>query len=219
AELCGGCHVRATGDIGLLKITSESAISAGVRRIVALTGRRAEEHLRQESRVMEHLKAQLSAATEELPEKINQLLEERRRLERELKSLKRHSHAENADELLKKAQKINGVSILASEIEAESVEEMRGLADSLRSRMRSGIAVIAAVIGGKGSLLCVVSDDLVRKNVKAGDIVNRVADIANGRGGGPPHMATAGAKDLAKLPQAVRQAPAVIDAYLSSLST
>ncbi len=120
--------------------------------------------------------------------------------------------------LLGRARAVRGVSVLASQVEAGSVAELRGLADTLRKKMSRGVAVIGSVIKGKGSLLCVVSEDLVRQNIKAGEIVNQVAHLAGGRGGGPPHMATAGAKDVSKLPLAVQQAPDVIDAYLAERS-
>jgi alanyl-tRNA synthetase len=217
-ELCGGCHVQATGDIGILKIVSESSIATGVRRIVALTGATAESHLRQADRLVESMRQQLGATAEELPGRLAQLLEERRNLEKELEGLKKSSLGEGAEALLEKATQVNGVSILASEVEAGSVKELRSLADELRRRMKKGVAVIGSVIEGKASLLCVVSEDLVRGNVKAGEIVNMVAQLADGKGGGPPHMATAGARDIAKLPLAVKEAPAVIGTYLSELN-
>ena len=215
-ELCGGCHVGATGDIGLLKIVSESSIATGTRRITALTGEAAETHLRQAALLVEQLRQQLGVPGEELPARVEQLLEDRRTLERELKSAKKGGMGDNAVDLLGQAQEVRGVSVVAAQVEAESVEEMRSLADELRRRMDNGVAVLGAVIKGKASLLCVVSEDLVRDGIKAGEIVNEVALIAEGRGGGPPHMATAGAKNVAKLPEAIGQAPQVIDAYLSS---
>ncbi|MEE8395249.1 MAG: alanine--tRNA ligase [bacterium] len=217
AELCGGCHVVATGEIGIFKITSEGSVAAGVRRITALTGNAAEEHLRLASRAVELLKTSLNASVEELPLRVEQLHEDRKRLEKELKSAKTGSMGDQADMLLQKAKPVRGITVLAGEVEAASLEELRGLADRLRKRMEKGVGIIGAVIQGKGSLLCVVTDDLVRQNVKAGEIVNKVAELAEGRGGGPPHMATAGAKDIGKLPLAVRQAPEVIDSYLSEL--
>ena len=218
AELCGGCHVHATGDIGIFKIVSESSIATGVRRLVALTGDAAETYLRESARLVEQFKQTLNAQAEQLPERLTQLLDERRRLEKELKALKKGSLSGGAEVLLQQVRQINGVSVVASQVEAESVDELRTLADALRRKLTHGVAVLGAVINGKGSLLCVVSEDLVRDNVKAGDILNRVALIAEGRGGGPPHMATAGAKDITKLPRAVAEAPAVIEAYFSGRS-
>ncbi len=218
AELCGGCHVKATGDIGIFTIVSESSIASGVRRISAVSGEAAEALLRQANRLVGQLQARVNASAEELPRRIEALLEERKKLEQEVKSLKKGGRAEDARALLEKTTTVNGVTVLSSEVQADSVDELRSIADSLRKEMKNGVAVIAAVINGKASLLCVVTDDLVKRNVKAGDIVNRVADIAEGRGGGPPHMATAGVKNLSKLPLAVEQAPEVIDRYLAQLS-
>ena len=167
---------------------------------MALTGEAAETHARHLSRLMERLRQQLNTPLEEMPHRLEQLLEERRAMERDLKAVRRGGQGDDAASLLKTATETNGITVLAEQVEAGSMEELRGLADELRRRMTRGVAVIGAVIGGKASLLCVVSDDLVREEVKAGEIVNEVAKVADGRGGGPPHMATAGAKDAAKLP-------------------
>ena len=215
AELCGGCHVAATGDIGAFVIVSETAIAAGVRRILAHTGEAAEQTVKEHARLVAQFRQVLNVPPESLVARLEQLIEERRQLERELKQLKRGSLADGAESLLRQARDVNGVRVLASQVEAESLDELRGLADALRKKLSPGIALIGAVIAGKASLLCAVSDDLVKANVKAGEIVNRVAALADGRGGGPPHMATAGAKDLAKLPLALEQAPALIGAYLA----
>jgi len=218
-ELCGGCHVRATGDIGLLSIVSEGSIATGVRRIVALTGAAAEAHGRRTLQLVEQFRQRLNVGEAELVARLDQLIEERRKLERELKTVRKGHMTEGATELLERATEVRGVRILASEVQADSMDELRAMADELRRKLQHGVAVIGAVINGKASLLCVVSDDLVRGNVKAGEIVNQVAAVADGRGGGPPHMATAGAKDVSKLPLAVQQAPAVIDSYLARLDT
>jgi alanyl-tRNA synthetase len=215
AELCGGCHVRATGDIGAFAIVSEAAIAAGVRRIVAYTGEAAERYGKDNARLVAQFRQVLNAQPEGLVARLEQLLDERKQLERELKQLKRGSVADGADALARQAQDIGGVRVLARQVEAASLDELRGLADALRARLRPGVALIGAIIDGKGSLLCAVSDDLVKANVKAGEIVNQVAALAGGRGGGPPHMATAGAKDIAKLPAAFEQAPGLIGAYLA----
>ncbi|MDH5751954.1 MAG: alanine--tRNA ligase [Deltaproteobacteria bacterium] len=216
-ELCGGCHVRATGEIGIFRIISESSIAAGVRRIVALTGETAENNLREASRVLGRIREHLNAPVEELVARLEQVLDERRGLEREIKSLKKGSRGDDAESMLKKAAEVAGVMMLAEMIEAESMDDLRNLADALRQKMKSGIALIGSVINGKASLLCAVSEDLVREKVKAGEIINLVAQLAGGRGGGPPHMATAGARETEKLPSALQQAPQVITEYLSQV--
>jgi len=218
-ELCGGCHVHATGDIGALTIVSEGSIATGVRRIVAFTGPAAEAHRRQMQRLVEQFRARLGVGEEDLLPRLEQLMDERRKLERDLKALRKGALADGAGDLLEQAREVDGRRVLAAQVEAASMDELRSLADALRRRLQTGVAVIGAVINGKATLLCVVSDDLVRGNVKAGEIVNAVAALADGRGGGPPHMATAGAKDIAKLPLAVQQAPAVIASYLARHTT
>ena len=218
SELCGGCHVQATGEIGIFTVVSEGGIASGVRRITALTGAKAEEHLRQASHTVESLRGKLSVTAEELEARVEQLLEERKEMERELRHLKKSGMADDAEGLMGQVKVENGIQILAAKVEAESVDALRGLADNIRKKMDNGVAVLGAVIGGKGSLLCVVSEELVRKNIKAGEIVNKVADLAEGRGGGPPHMATAGAKNIDKIPLALEKAPELIKEYLSQVS-
>jgi alanyl-tRNA synthetase len=216
-ELCGGCHVKATGDIGLLTITSESGIATGVRRIVALTGEAAEAHLRRNRQIVEQFRLTLNAPPEELPARLEALIEERKRLERELRAARKGSLTDDAAGLLARAQERHGVRVLAAQVQAGSMDELRALADALRRGLQRGVAVLGAEVNGKATLLCVVSEELVRGQAKAGEIVNRVAALADGRGGGPPHMATAGAKDPGKLGLALEQAPALIDAYLAEL--
>jgi len=215
-ELCGGCHVKATGDIGQFRIISESSIAAGVRRIVAYTGEAAEIHTRQEAHIVETFREQLNVAPEELANRLTQVLEERRSLERELKAMRRGSVGGDAEALLAKARAFQGITLVTGMVETESMDDLRALADALRQKMKPGIALVGAIINDKASLLCAVSDDLVRQNIKAGDIINKVAALAEGRGGGPPHMATAGAKNAAKLPHALEQAPGLIEGHLKS---
>ncbi len=174
-ELCGGCHVRATGDIGLFKIVSETSIATGVRRIVALTGEAAEAHVRTLERLVEGLRHQLNASLEELPRRMEQLLDERRQMERQLKSARKGSLGDEAEALLARGREVRGMTIVAEQVQAGSMDELRTLADELRRRMKNGVAVIGTEINGKAMLLCAVSEALVRSNVKAGDIVNQVA--------------------------------------------
>ncbi|MCZ6749260.1 MAG: alanine--tRNA ligase [SAR324 cluster bacterium] len=213
-ELCGGCHVRATGDIGTFKIVSETGIAAGVRRIVALSGETAETHIRESLAVLEQLKSRLNAPAEELGTKLERLLEEKRQLEKEVQALKRASRSDGTEEILQGARSVRGVNVVAAQVEAASLDELRAMADSIRKQLKNGVAVLGALVQGKATLLTTVSEDLVRRDVKAGEIVKLVAGLADGRGGGPPHMATGGAKDLEKFPHAIERAPEVIDSYL-----
>ncbi len=217
SELCGGCHTNATGEIGSFRVVSEGAIAAGVRRIVAVTGQRAEELGRQESRAMQELRQLLNTPTETVSGVVAQLLEEKRRLEKELQQLKKASAAGGATELLAQAQTVGDVRLLAQRVEVDSMDELRSLADTLRPQL-NGVALLAAEINGKATLLCVVADQVLVKGAKAADIVNRVAALADGKGGGKPHLAQAGIKSPEKLLAALEQAPQQLQEYLQSLT-
>ena len=206
-ELCGGCHVPATGQIGQFRITSESAIAAGVRRITGVTGKHAENLAQSEGQVVQELRQLLNAPVEKLAGTVEKLMEEKRLLERELQQVRKQAALGNLSGLLGEAQDVNGIRVLAKQVEVDSMQTFRGLAQSLRDQLESGIAWLAADLDGKGSLICVVTDDLVGKGVKANELVNSVAALADGRGGGKPDLAQAGVKALDKLPDALAAAP------------
>ncbi len=214
SELCGGCHVKATGEIGHFRILSEAGIAAGVRRIVAVTGPESERLIREEGKTIKELRQLLNVPTEKVASSARQLLEEKRQLEKELLDLKKESAAGGAADLVRQAQKIAGVQVVIAQVELDSIEALKSLGDSLRSQLNPGLAVLAADFDKKASLLCVVSDQLVSKKIKAGEVVNLVAALADGRGGGKPHLAQAGIKSPEKLSEALRQAPSLIEHYL-----
>ncbi len=213
-ELCGGCHVKATGDIGQFRITSEMGIAAGVRRIVGVTGQIAENLARQEGHIVSHLRQIFNVPTEQLSNAIEHFVEEKRQLEKEIKELKKESASGSAVQLLQKVQEVSGSKILISEVSIDSMDAFKSLGDSLREQLNPGLAVLATTINGKLSFLCVVSPDLVSQKVKAGEVINLIAALADGRGGGKPHLAQAGAKSPEKLPHALQQAPSLIERYL-----
>lgn len=215
-ELCGGCHVEATGEIGHFRILSEAAIAAGVRRIVAVTGRESERLARQEGEAVHVLRQLLNVPTEEVASQVSWLLEEKRHLEKELLALQKESAASSSDQLLQKAQTIAGVQVVIAQVEMDSMAAFKSLGDSLRAQLKPGLAVLATLLNEKASFLCVVSDQLVAQKVKAGEVINLVAALADGRGGGKPHLAQAGAKSPEKLPTALQQAPALIESYLKA---
>ncbi|MDH4120758.1 MAG: alanine--tRNA ligase [Deltaproteobacteria bacterium] len=217
AELCGGCHAAATGEIGLFAITGESAVASGVRRITAVTGRQAEEEARKAFHLVERFRQALNAQPDDLEARLASLLEERKGLERDVKALRKEAMGGGVDGLLAGAVEAGGVRVVAAQTEAASMEDLRSLADQLRKKLPGGVVVLAAVIEGKGTLLCAVGEDLVKKKAKAADLVNKIAALAGGKGGGPPHMATAGAKEPDKLSLAVKQAPRLTEEYLKSI--
>ena len=217
SELCGGCHTSATGEIGSFRIVSEGAIASGVRRIVAVTGERAEEVSRDESKAVQELKHLLNVQTESIGAQVANLMEEKRKLEKELQLLKKQSAAGSAQDLISNARSVAGVPLLAMKVEATSMDELRSLGDSLRKELE-GIALLGAELEGKTTLLCVVADSILNRGAKAAEIVNRVAALADGRGGGKPHLAQAGIKSPEKLPHALAQAANQIENYLQNLN-
>jgi alanyl-tRNA synthetase len=201
AELCGGTHAHATGDIGLFKIVSESSVAAGIRRIEAVTGKAAMDFFRDEEaelrRVCESLKV-----TERPAEKISRLLGEMKGLERELESLKGKTAAENSGQIVKAAREINGVKAVAFRMDGIDARDLRVVADNVRDALGSGILVLASVKDGQASFVAMVTSDLAGK-FNAGSILREIAAAAGGKGGGKPDTAQGGTKELAKLDKAL----------------
>jgi alanyl-tRNA synthetase len=214
-ELCGGTHVRSTADIGLVRIVAESGVAAGVRRIVALTGPKAFEHLRERERLLAQTAEALKAPPEQAPARALALAEERRLLERRLAEAARGGGRNQAQALVDGAERAGEVRIVAARVEADDAKALQALGDQLRDALGSGAAVLAASFpDGKHALLVVVTDDLRDRGVRADAIVRDVAAVAGGRGGGKPHMAQAGVPDGARLPDALAAAPGVVRALL-----
>ena len=214
-ELCGGTHVRSTGEIGAFDLFSESGIAAGVRRSEALTGEGAERAVRQRRQVLADLGSRLNAAPEELADKIEALLGRNRQLERSLDELRRRVAALEASNNLNEAREVQGIKVVAQRTQAEDVPSLRAMADGLRESLGSGVGVLGADIGGKVSFIAVVTDDLIKgRGLKAGDIVRGVAQLAGGSGGGKPHLAQAGGRDPSKLDEALEQVAGIVEQQL-----
>ena len=214
-ELCGGTHVRSTGEIGAFDLLSESGIAAGVRRSEALTGEGAERAARQRRQVLVDLGTRLNAAPEELADKIEALLGRNRQLERTLDELRRRVAALETSDLSNGAREVKGVTVVARRTEAEDVPSLRAMADGLRESLGSGVGVLGADISGKVSFIAVVTDDLIKdRGLKAGDIVRGVAQLAGGSGGGKAHLAQAGGRDPGKLDGALEQAAHIVEQQL-----
>ncbi len=214
-ELCGGTHVRSTGEIGAFDLFSESGIAAGVRRSEALTGEGAERAARQRRQVLADLGSRLNAAPEELADKIEALLGRNRQLERSLDELRRRVAALETSDLSNGSREVQGVKVVAQRTQAEDVPSLRAMADGLRESLGSGVGVLGADIGGKVSFIAVVTDDLIKgRGLKAGDIVRGVAQLAGGSGGGKPHLAQAGGRDPGKLDEALEQVAGIVEQQL-----
>jgi len=215
-ELCGGTHLERTGEIGYFRIVSETGVAAGVRRIEAVTGEGADELLRREKKYLQRLSERLNVRPEDLPARVEELLEERRRLEREVQEMRLEVMRHQLDQLVEKAPVIDGWKILSTRVESRDVEEMKRIGDELRIKLRSGVGVIGSVINGKALLLCIVTDDLIReKNLQAGVIVRELAKYIGGGGGGGPRMAQAGGRDVQKLDLALQKAVEVVKGLIS----
>ncbi|ENQ2595986.1 TPA: alanine--tRNA ligase [Klebsiella pneumoniae] len=212
-ELCGGTHAARTGDIGLFRITSESGTAAGVRRIEAVTGEGAMAILHAQSDQLNDIAQLLKGDSHNLGEKVRAALERTRQLEKELQQLKEQAAAQESANLSSKAEDINGVKLLVSELTGVEPKMLRTMVDDLKNQLGSTIVVLATVADGKVSLIAGVSKD-VTDRVKAGELVGMVAQQVGGKGGGRPDMAQAGGTDASALPAALASVKGWVSAKL-----
>lgn len=204
-ELCGGTHVRSTGEIGLFLIVSESGIASGVRRIEAITGSKAVAYLQRSRDILQQLNGLLNTNDEQIAEKVRLLIEENKKLEKQLARETTSKLASTIDSLLAIAETINGIKMVTYKAGAIPVVQLKELGDKIREASRETIALLISEQEDKLNFVCVVSDDLVgSKKANASDLVREVARIAGGGGGGRPHLATAGAKGTAKRDEALK---------------
>ncbi len=213
-ELCGGTHVSRTGDIGLFKITSESGVAAGVRRLEASTGNNALALVQNQQTLVSHLARELKTPEHELTIKISQLLDSQKSLEKELARLKSKLASSQGDEIADQATEINGVKVLAALLEGADANALRETMDKLKDKLKSAAIVLASVNDGKVSIAAGVTQDLIAK-LKAGDLANHVASQVGGKGGGKPDMAMAGGTDPSQLPQALASVQAWVQQKLN----
>jgi len=204
AELCGGTHVKSTGEIGLFVITSESSIGTGLRRIEAVTGRKAEEFLREYLSTIATVAEELKSSPPEIVDKVKALAAELAVEHKRSASLERELARYTVDSLIDKAEKVNGITVLSAKVLAASLPVLREMGDLLRDRLKSAVIVLSTVQGGKPSFVAMVTPDLVNRGLHAGDIVKQVAAVTGGDGGGKADMAQAGGKDKTKLDEALK---------------
>ncbi len=212
-ELCGGTHVRRTGDIGLFKIVSESSISAGVRRIEAITGEGALEHYRRMTEAVERIAAAVRASEPELVESVERLIAREREMEREMERLKSRIAQSQLGALVEQARTIKDVKVLAARVEGVDRTQMRFLADSLRNKLKSCVVVLSSAEDGNVAIVSAVTKDLAGR-VHAGKLAGAVAEAVGGKGGGRPDMAEAGGKDPAALPGALEKVYGLVESML-----
>jgi alanyl-tRNA synthetase len=203
-ELCGGCHVQRTGDIGVFKIVSEAGIAAGVRRIEAVTGRAVLELVNRREQTLSQLEEIVKASEEGLVGKVRQLASQTRSLEKQLEQLKAKLASSAGSDIASQAKEVNGVKLLAARLEGFNAKSLRDTVDQLKNKLGAGsVIVLASEEDGKVSLVAGVTADLTDR-IKAGELVSMVANQVGGKGGGRPDMAMAGGSDAAALPAALQ---------------
>ncbi len=212
-ELCGGTHVRRGGDIGLFKIVSETGIAAGVRRIEAITGPAAVKWVEESERRLRSVAQLVKAGRDDVEEKVQQLMQRLRKLEKETEQLKGKLASSRGTDLVADAQDINGIKVLAANLEGADPKGLRETVDQLKNKLGSAAVVLATVSNGKVSLVAGVTRDCTDR-IRAGDLVNQVAHQVGGKGGGRPDMAQAGGNNPAALATALASIPDWVRAQL-----
>jgi len=214
-ELCGGTHVQRTGDIGLFKIVAESGVAAGVRRVEAITGDNALSYLQSIEGTLQHLAGSLKSAPSEVPARLTQVLDQVRLLEKEVASLKGKLASAQGDELLSLAVDVKGLKVLAAQLQGADAKTLRDTLDKLKDKLKSSVIVLATVEGGKVQIAAGVTADVIANTearIKAGELVNFVAQQVGGKGGGKPDMAMAGGTDPTRLEAALASVSGWVDA-------
>ena len=194
-ELCGGTHVSRTGDIGLLKVTHEGSISAGVRRVEAVTGERALAEFQAVTGMVHRIAATLKTPLAEAPEMVERLIEAQRQLEKQVEALKFKTAQAQLSDIEERVRTVKDVRVLALRLESLDRAQLRSMADVLRQRLKSGVVVLATVADDKVALIAALTPDLT-KRLHAGKIAQAVAKRLGGTGGGRPDIAEAGGKNV-----------------------
>jgi alanyl-tRNA synthetase len=203
-EFCGGTHVKNSSEIGLFKILSESSIASGVRRIEAVTGTGVEKYIKDQLNIVDQHN-----------ERIEELLDVKKKLEKEMAELSLKDKLRQLDHLLALSTKAKGIEIYKGKVIADSMDELKSFGDDMRNRMGRGVGVLVAQIDDKVGIVAVVSDDLIKdKKLAAGKIVGELAKIVGGAGGGRPHLATAGGKDIEHIPAAIGKVEEVVSSLI-----
>ncbi|MFB3153185.1 MAG: DHHA1 domain-containing protein, partial [Candidatus Acidiferrales bacterium] len=212
-ELCGGTHVQRTGQIGVLKVVSESSVAAGVRRMEAVTGGVALAQYQQAQSTLQQLARQLRVSDRDLLETVDRLAEQSRQLEKQLETSKRRLAHQQVDELVQRVRRVKDVPVLAEVVEDVDRSTMRSLVDVLRQKLGSGVIALGANTNGKVALVVAVTKDLTKK-LHAGKIIQQMAGRVGGSGGGRPDLAEAGGKDARQLRQALEDVYAIVEKML-----
>lgn len=209
-ELCGGTHLNNTSQVGLFKILSEGGVAAGVRRIEAITGKAVYDYLTNKDVLINDICAALKTKEDNLVQRAHTLVEENKSLAKELQDAKTKLNLQSVDSLLDSKVDVCGVNLLCAKFEGIDMNSLKETADSLRDKVGSGVVVLSNVVDNKVNFVVTATNDVISKGIHSGNIVREVAKIANGKGGGRPNMAQAGATDVSKVDEALSYASEVI---------
>ena len=209
-ELCGGVHVKETAEIGLLVIVSEGSVSAGIRRVEALTGRAAREYIQHNLNTLHHIAQRLGSTPEEAETRLVALQDELAANKREIGNLRREIARYNFNRLTESMESVNGVQALIAQVDDVTMDNLREMSDWFRNKVNSGVMVIGSVVDNRPQVLVAVTDDLTKRGLHAGNMIKSIAGVIGGGGGGKPTMAQAGGKDSQKLPAALDTARQLI---------
>ena len=214
-ELCGGLHVSRTGDIGAFYFTYEGSAAAGIRRIEAVTGRGAHAFVAEKAQTLAHIAGHLNAGAGEILPKLDALLNENKALRKDVETLRRQLLKGQFETLFGRRDNLNGVELLVGQVAEATPDNLRELADWFRDRVRSGVAILATISDNRPQFVAAVSDDLVKRGLKAGDLVGLMGKLTGGGGGGRPNLAQAGGRDAARLAEALQAAESAVREHLS----
>ena len=209
-ELCGGCHLQNTAQVGVFKILSETGVAAGVRRIEAVTGHAALEYYQQQEQQLKEIAESIKVAPEYAVKKVGTLLSDFKDLQKELEHFKAKVAQEATTNLLDQVQEVKGVSVLTIRLDNMEMDDLRTMGDQLKNKLRSGVIVLAGGNQNKVNILAMATEDVIKKGIHSGNIVKAIAPIVGGGGGGRPQMAQAGGKDITQINQALQKAIEVI---------
>ena len=213
-ELCGGTHVERTGDIGLFKITEESSLASGVRRLVAVTGPKAVEHVQKNYAILDSIKSQLNCNIEKAPEYLDKLVKDKKVLEKKIKQQKKSNSTVNLESIVKDSITLGDSELIIAMTDVSIMDELKDLGNDILNKIDSGIAVLGSIVNDKPSIVIVVTDDLINKDIKAGELAKEIGASMGGGGGGKPNLATAGGKDKKSLELALSSSKKILEAKI-----
>jgi len=213
-ELCGGTHLSHTGIIGPFLILSEGSAAAGIRRIEAVTGRVSDKIIRGRIKGIEQVAKILSTSPEKVVEKTTNLLNELNNAHKQISDFKAKIDFQEFDSLMSNIPEINGIPVLTAKFEDTEVNTLRNLCDHFRQKNKKGILVLGTIIKNRPLVMAAVTEDLTKKGINAGDLVNHLAQTLGGSGGGRPTLAQAGGKDPLKLEEALEQVQNYVESHL-----